>query len=93
MYKVKLRDFSESLINSPASLNEAQRIIDFCLDLMIDFKDNNNYKRFRDFDLRLSMNSFSFLIEENNIQIDQAFWNNSLKELKFDIDNLLRKIE
>lgn len=93
MDKQDIIEFSESLNNSPASLNEAQRIIDFCLDLMTSLNDNEYFKKFRNFDLRLSMNAFSFIIEENSSQIEEKYWNDSIKELKYDIDDFIRKFE
>jgi hypothetical protein len=93
MDKQEIIEFSESLINSPASLNEAHRIINFCLDLMSTLSEKEHFKKFRNFDLRLSMKLFSFIIEEDSSQIEQNYWKDSLKELKSDIDSLLRKIE
>jgi hypothetical protein len=93
MVKQEIIEFSESLNNSPASLNEAQRILDFCLDLMIALNEKELLRKFRNFDLRLSMNAFSFIIEEDSSQIEEVFWNNAIKELKFDIEGFLRNFE
>jgi hypothetical protein len=93
MVKQEIIEFSESLNNSPASLNEAQRILDFCLDLMNALNEKEHLRKFRNFDLRLSMNAFSFIIEEDSSQIEKVFWNNAIKELKYDIDTFLRKLE
>lgn len=93
MVKQEIIEFSESLNNSPASLNEAQRILDFCLDLMIALNEKEHLRKFRNFDLRLSMNAFSFIIEEDSSQIEEVFWNNAIKELKFDIEGFLRNFE
>jgi uncharacterized protein YigA (DUF484 family) len=93
MVKQEIIEFSESLNNSPASLNEAQRILDFCLDLMNALNEKEHLRKFRNFDLRLSMNAFSFIIEEDSSQIEEVFWNNAIKELKFDIEGFLRNFE
>lgn len=93
MDKKDIIEFSESLNNSQATLYEANRIIDFCLDLMNNLKAKEDFKKFRNFDLRLSMKAFSFLIEENSNQIEEVFWKDSIKELKYDINGLIRKIE
>ena len=38
------------------------------------------------FEVRLSMKPFSFLIEEENDDIDLQYWNDNIHELKFDLE-------
>jgi hypothetical protein len=93
MLKERIISLLEDLENAPISLNYAAEIINGCLDIMSLTKDNAEYKKFRSFDLRLSMDKFTYLIKEGDENIEQQYWDNSILDLKFDLKSLLRQLK
>ena len=93
MISGRIKEFVLSLGERQPSLIEALEIINFGLDIMNEIKGRDEYSRFRNFDLRLSMKLFSFLIEESKENIDSKYWNDSINELKFDLNRFYRTLE
>ena len=93
MLKEKIEYLLDLLENAPKSLNYASEIIDGCLDIMTLTKDNDEYKKFRDFDLRLSMEPISFMINEGIQNIEKKYWEDAISDLKFDLKSKLRQLQ
>lgn len=93
MLKGKIEFLLDLLENAPKSSNYASEIIDACLDIMTLTKDNDEYKKFREFDLRLSMEPFSFMINEGIQNIEKQYWEDAISALKFDLKSKLRQLQ
>lgn len=93
MLKGKIEYLLELLDNASIATNDALEIIDCCLDIMTLTKENDEYKKFRNFDLRLSMEPFSFVINEGIQNIEKQYWEDAISALKFDLKSKLRQLQ
>ena len=93
MLKGKIEFLLDLLENTPKSSNYASEIIDACLDIMTLTKDNDEYKKFREFDLRLSMEPFLFMLNEGIQNIEKQYWVDAISALKFDLKSKLRQLQ
>lgn len=93
MLIVRIKEFLSSLDERSPSLVEAQEIIDFGLDIMNEVNGVEEFIRFRNFDLRLSMSNFSYLIKEDDDDIEIGYWNDSIDALKFDLKRFIRTLD
>jgi hypothetical protein len=93
MLIVRIKEFLSSFDERSPSLVEAQEIIDFGLDIMNEVNGVEEFIRFRNFDLRLSMSNFSYLIKEDNEDNEIGYWNDSIDALKFDLKRFIRTLD
>lgn len=83
---MNLRDFIDDLNTMTAAEENAHIIINNCLDLMNEIDGVEHLRIDRNFNLRISMNPFAEMLNENDWQnIEDQFWNDAKDELKFDL--------
>ncbi|WP_431156752.1 hypothetical protein [Winogradskyella poriferorum] len=96
---IDLTEFLVSKIDEVKQLeyskNNAQKVIDICLDIrneVIKKEDIPDKTRFIKFDLRLSTDPFVFILNDEDQPEDDIdkYWNDHIGELLFDLKGLLR---
>jgi hypothetical protein len=86
-----LTDFIEKLNEMSASEENANIILNNCLDLMNELKGVEDLRIDRNFNLRLSMKPFSEMLIENDWEnIEHQYWNDAKGELRFDLLRITR---
>jgi hypothetical protein len=93
MTKNNLKVLIESLDSLPPLIKSARLIIDSCLDIMNDFENTLEFQKFKKFDLRLTMNGFVYLLNNEDEEISINYWQDSIAELKFDLNRIYRLLD
>lgn len=93
MTKNNLKILIKSIDRLPPSIKSASLIVDSCLDIMNDFENNIEFQKFKKFDLRLSMNGFVYLLNNEDEKISNNYWQDSIAELKFDLNRICRMLD
>jgi hypothetical protein len=93
MTKNNLRVLIESLDGLPPLIKSAKLIVDSCLDIMNDFENTLEFQKFKKFDLRLTMNDFVYLLNNEDEEISINYWQDSIAELKFDLNRIYRLLD
>lgn len=80
------------------SKNDILKIVDICLDIRIEVEKleiDAEIEHFIDTDLRLSMNPFANLLENERdvFNDDEKYWEDAKEELVYDINTLIRYID
>ncbi len=93
MIKERIKALLVDLEDAPKSFNCASDIIDGCRKITASIEGNIELKKFQNFNLKLSMKPFSYMINEGLENIEKQYWEDSVSELIFDLKLILRHLE
>ena len=95
-----LKQKKQEIIDLNYSNSNIEKMTDICLDVRssVDkLEKDKTLIKFIDFDLRLSINPFAFLLEKDEQSIDEndtiIFWEDAKKELIYDLSNIISNLE